>query len=124
MIKMSKGLFLNIFFWCAPFGYLYFQFFFSVIDSKLLTSIKYTVPRFEPMHLGHEPSALTTRPVVLKPGVATHLCVAKILQCVAKIEHYLKLSKKVNHSYHTKDFCLRIFSHRPYIINLSLHKTY
>jgi hypothetical protein len=34
--------------------------------------------------LGHEPSALITRPVFLKPGVATHLCVDKILQCVAK----------------------------------------
>ncbi len=32
--------------------------------------------------------------MVLKPGVATHLCVAKILRCVAKIEHFLKLSKK------------------------------
>ncbi len=28
---------------------------------------------------------LVLRAVVLKPGVATHLCVAKILQCVAKI---------------------------------------
>ncbi len=25
-----------------------------------------------------------SRPVFLKPGVATHLCVVKILQCVAK----------------------------------------
>ncbi len=25
------------------------------------------------------------RPVFLKPGVATHLCVAEILQCVAKL---------------------------------------
>jgi hypothetical protein len=28
-----------IFFWCAPFGYHYFQFFFNVIASKWLTSI-------------------------------------------------------------------------------------
>jgi hypothetical protein len=65
-----------------------------------------------------------TRSVVLKPGVATHLCVAKILRCVAKIEHFLKLLKKVNHSYHTKGFCWRLFAHCPYIINLSLHKRY
>jgi hypothetical protein len=67
---------------------------------------------------------LLVRPVVLKPGVATHLCVAKILQCVAKIEYFLKLSKKVNHSYHTKGFCWRLFAHCPYTINLSLHKRY
>ena len=53
-----------IYFWCAPFGYLYFQFFCNVIASNLLTSIQYTVPGFEPtiaQPLGHEPSALTTR---------------------------------------------------------------
>ncbi len=31
---------------------------------------------------------------VLKPGVATHLCVAKIILC--------KLSKRVNHNSHTR----------------------
>jgi hypothetical protein len=35
------------YFWCAPFGYLYFQFFFNVIASKLLTSIQYMAV-FEP----------------------------------------------------------------------------
>jgi hypothetical protein len=35
-------------FWCASFGYLNFQIFFNVIASKSLTSIQYTVSRFEP----------------------------------------------------------------------------
>jgi len=40
--------FINTFWW-APFGYLYFQLVFNVIASKLLTSIQYRVPGFEPM---------------------------------------------------------------------------
>jgi hypothetical protein len=36
------------------------------------------------------------RPVVLKPGVTTHLCVAKIFQCVSKIIlNYLKHSTSI-----------------------------
>ncbi len=32
--------------------------------------------------------------MVLKPGVATHLCVAKNFQCVAKIENILNYQKQ------------------------------
>jgi hypothetical protein len=43
-----SNFFFKYFFCRSPFGYLYFQFFFNVIASELLTSIKYTVPGFEP----------------------------------------------------------------------------
>ena len=57
--------FLKTFFWFAPLGYLYFQFFFDVIASKSLTSIQYTGRVLNPLPLGHGPSALTTRPRLL-----------------------------------------------------------
>ena len=44
--ESSNYNFFIIFFWCAPFGYLYFHLFFNVIASKLLTSIQYTVSGF------------------------------------------------------------------------------
>jgi hypothetical protein len=44
-------------------GYLYFPIFIYVIASKLLTSIQYT--GLNPQPLGHESSALTTRPTNL-----------------------------------------------------------
>ncbi len=59
--KSLLQFFLNIF-WCAPFGYLYFQFFFNVIASKSLTSIQDTAGDSNPKPFGSESSALTTRP--------------------------------------------------------------
>ena len=59
------------FFFFSFFGYLYFQFFFKVIASKLLTSIRYR--GLNPWPLGHEPSALTTRPVFFNLGSAKFL---------------------------------------------------
>ena len=55
-------LFFFFFLWCAPFGYLYFQFFFNVIASKSLTSIQDTAGDSNPQPFGSESSALTTRP--------------------------------------------------------------
>jgi hypothetical protein len=52
----------------------------NTVANKLLTSSQYMVPGFKPMTSW----SWATRPAVLKPGVATHFCVAKILGCVHK----------------------------------------
>jgi hypothetical protein len=67
-----------------------------------------------PGPLGHESSALTTRPVVLKPGVATHLCVAKVLGCVAK--RFLNLW--ANQKKYIAAVTAKVFAERNFIINI------
>ncbi len=46
------------------------------------------------------------RAVVLKPGVATHLCVADILQCVAK-------KSQICQSYQNSQCCHHIYGILP-----------
>ncbi len=73
-----------------------------------------------PQSLGHEPSALTTRPVFLKPGVATHLCVAKILQSVAKKSIVLIKSDYYNF-FLTKPYKFVYCYHLVNVVNLLVY---
>ncbi len=57
-------IFLKIFFWFAPFGYLYFCYFLVCLCNSLhcLHPSSIQCRGLNPRPLGHEPSALTTRP--------------------------------------------------------------
>ncbi len=60
----SVRTFFKYFFWCAPFGYLYFWFFFFKCNSLRYRLHPSGIRCWgsNPRPLGHEPSALTTRP--------------------------------------------------------------
>ncbi len=68
------GVFSLILFWCAPFGYLYFCYICVCYSQHCLHPSSIRCLGSNPRPLDHEPSTLTTRPVVPNHCSAEHQC--------------------------------------------------